>query len=103
MTIVIKIEEPSSIEDMKAVGAKDLLEFFLPKAGIYATKVRVSERLPEETQRMIRGERYTFYEDVATLESQREAAGTADETPDGQAENVKGDGSPSQDSNEAKK
>ena len=89
MTIVIKIEDPSSIEDMKAVGAKDLLEFFLPNAGIYATKVRVSERLPEETQRMIRGERYTFYEDVATLESQREAAGTADVKPDGQAENAR--------------
>lgn len=65
MIITIKIKDQDSIEDMKAVGAKDLLEYFLPKAGICATKVTVYECEPEEIKKMIRGESYSYYQDIA--------------------------------------
>tara|TARA_R110002167_G_C12462837_1_gene632888 strand:+ start:491 stop:706 length:216 start_codon:yes stop_codon:yes gene_type:complete len=64
MIISIKIEDIEAIEDIKSVGAKDLLEYFLPKVGIKAAKVRMSERTEEQTQRMRKGEKYTFWEDV---------------------------------------
>ena len=65
MTITIKIEDQESIGDVKAIGAKDLLEYFLPKAGICATKVTVYECEPEQTKGMLRGESYSYYQDIA--------------------------------------
>lgn len=65
MTITIHITDPDSIESIKAVGARDLLEFFFPQyMGVQASSIRIHERTPENTAKLKRGEEYTYYEDT---------------------------------------
>jgi hypothetical protein len=66
MTITIHIKDPDTIDGIKAVGARDLLEHFLPLAHIHADSIRVHERNLEQTQKMMRGEEYSYYEDTHT-------------------------------------
>ena len=66
MTITIHIKDPDTIDGIKAVGARDLLEHFLPLAHIHADSIRVHERNLEQTQKMMRGEEYSYYEDTYT-------------------------------------
>jgi hypothetical protein len=66
MTITIHIKDPDTIDNIKAVGARDLLEHFLPLAHIHADSIRVHERTPEETKKMLRGVEYSYYEDTHT-------------------------------------
>jgi len=68
MTITIHIKNPDTIDNIKAVGARDLLEHFLPLAHIHADSIRVHERTPEERWKMMRGEEYSYYEDTYTKE-----------------------------------
>lgn len=65
MNITIHITDPDSIESIKAVGARDLLEFFFPQyMGVQASSIRIHERTPENTAKLKRGEEYTYYEDT---------------------------------------
>lgn len=43
MKIIITVKDEDATEELKAVGARDLLDFFLPKAGIKPTKVTIQE------------------------------------------------------------
>lgn len=65
MTLTIQITDEENIDDMKAVGAKDLKEFFLKKIGINASRVIVNHLTDENRGRMLVGEEYTHYEDIA--------------------------------------
>ncbi len=66
MIIRITISDQDSIDDIKAVGADDLLNCFLSKAGIEADKVEVFELTDENQRKRSRGEKYQQYEDIAT-------------------------------------
>jgi hypothetical protein len=71
MTITIHIKDPESIESVKAVGARDLLEFFFPQyMGVKASSIRVHERTSENTAKLKRGEEYSYYEDTYTKEEE---------------------------------
>ena len=64
MNITIHITDPDTVDSLKAVGARDLLEHFLPTIHIKADSIRLHERTPEESQKMMRGEEYSYYEDT---------------------------------------
>jgi hypothetical protein len=49
------------MEEVFAVGAKDLKEHFLPKAGIYPEKVSISHITEKERQKMLKGEEYKYF------------------------------------------
>jgi hypothetical protein len=68
MTITIRIKDPDTIDNIKAVGARDLLKHFLPLAHIHADSIRIHERTPENTAKLKRGEEYSYYEDTYTKE-----------------------------------
>jgi hypothetical protein len=58
LIIKVEINDAESVEEVLAVGAKDLKEHFLPKAGIYPEKVSISHITEKERQKMLRGEEY---------------------------------------------
>lgn len=65
MTIVITITDQDTIDDMIAVGARDLRKFFLPdKLGIKAKRVRISEISDEEKVKQMNLMEYKFHEDI---------------------------------------
>jgi phage protein D len=64
MKITINITDKKTIEEMKAVGAQDLKDFFLPeKMNIKAKSVEIAECTKENREKMWRGEEYTHYLD----------------------------------------
>jgi len=67
MQIIISITDKNSIDGINAVGAKDLLEYFLPKSGIKAKSIRVSELTDENRALMLKNKPYKEYSDKAVL------------------------------------
>jgi hypothetical protein len=63
MHISIEITDKDTVDGMKAVGAKDLLEHFLPKIFINADSVRVTELTDEEMEKRCSGKPYRSYTD----------------------------------------
>jgi hypothetical protein len=63
LIIKIKINDTESMEEVFAVGAKDLKEYFLPKAGIYPEKVSISHITEKERQKMLKGEEYKYFKE----------------------------------------
>lgn len=63
MQIIIYIDDSDEdqILDLQAAGAKDMLEVFLPLAGIKATRVRIHHMTDENRKLMLGGCEYTEY------------------------------------------
>jgi hypothetical protein len=66
MLITIEINDKVNIEEIMAVGADDLLRFFLPEIHIKADRVKVSHIDPEEKEKRYNGKSYKMYVDEST-------------------------------------
>lgn len=65
MQIIIAITNDEDIQELKAIGADDLLNCFLPKAGIKADSVSVHHITEESRRLLLSGEEYETYKSTA--------------------------------------
>tara|TARA_R110000822_G_scaffold110654_3_gene240903 strand:+ start:10480 stop:10683 length:204 start_codon:yes stop_codon:yes gene_type:complete len=63
MIITIKIKE-NEINDMLAVGARDLAEHVLPKSGINPEELKISHIDETNLEKRSKGEEYSFILDT---------------------------------------
>ena len=65
--MIITIEVSKDQEDeIRAVGAQDLRTYFLPKAGIFAARVRISSITEENAKLRSQGKEYFSFNDEST-------------------------------------
>jgi hypothetical protein len=65
LQIKILIKDQDLIDELTAVGARDLRKTFLPKAGIKAHSVILFEIDDENTEKMNKGLDYKSYSDTS--------------------------------------
>jgi len=65
LTITIIIKDQDTIDDIKATGAENMLNFFLPKAGLKADKVTLYEVTRENRDKCLAGKEYEYFKSEA--------------------------------------
>ena len=63
LSILITVTDSDRIAELKAVGARDLRQYFLPQAGVYADKLFMKHHTKETVDAFMRGDLGAGWED----------------------------------------